>query len=163
MLTSPSAGSVWRNPALLLATGFGVGRAPRAPGTFGSLLGVVVYLAWAHSLRPVEYAGLVAALFLAGIWLCARAERALGVHDSPAIVWDEIVGQLCALSVVRPGWLWIVLAFALFRLFDIWKPFPIGWLNRRVTGGLGIMADDLAAGLAAAIVLEAIAWLTIAI
>lgn len=162
MLTGSSAVALWRSPALLLATGLGVGRIPWAPGTFGSLLSVGLYLIWVGTLGPLEYALGLGALFLIGIWLCARAERTLGVHDSPTIVWDEIVGQLCALSVVRPGWHWIVAAFILFRLFDIWKPFPIGWLNRRVAGGLGIMIDDVAAGLLAAIVLEALAWLTIA-
>ncbi len=149
----------WRSPVLLLATGFGAGRIPRAPGTFGSLVGIAVYLAWARGWPPAVYVMVLTLVFVAGIWLCARAERELGRHDAPAIVWDEIVGQLLALILLPPGWIWIVLAFALFRLFDIWKPFPIGWLNRRVPGGLGIMLDDVVAGLFALLAIEVLAWL----
>ena len=107
---------------------------------------------WAYGL-------MLAALFLAGVWLCGRTERDLGVHDHPGIVRDEIVGQLVALFAAPARWTRIALAFGLFRLFDIWKPFPIGWLNRRVGGGLGIMLDDVTAGLAAAFCLQGLAWI----
>ncbi len=154
----PQGIDLWRNPAHLLAFGFGVGRSPLAPGTFGSLLALPVYLA-VQALPPWAYGVLLAALFLAGVWLCGRTERDLGVHDHPGIVWDEIVGQLVALFAAPAGWTWIALAFGFFRLFDIWKPFPIDWLNRRVGGGLGIMLDDVAAGLAAAACLQSLAWI----
>jgi phosphatidylglycerophosphatase A len=150
---------LWRKPVRFLAFGFGVGYLPYAPGTFGSLLALPLYLFWAQHLSAVGYALLVAALFVAGVGVCGRAERELGVADHPGIVWDEIVGQLVALAGAPAGWAWLALAFGLFRLFDIWKPFPIGWLNRRVHGGVGVMLDDVAAGAAAALCLQAMAWI----
>ena len=88
---------------------------------------------------------LVAALALAGIWICGESSRRLETHDHSAIVWDEIVGFLAVTLVLPPEPLWWLAAFALFRLFDIAKPWPVGYLDRRVGGGLGIMLDDLAA------------------
>jgi len=102
---------------------------------------------------------ILAALFLLGVWACARTERDLGVHDHPGIVWDEIVGMLVTLFLAPAGWAWLLIGFGLFRLFDIWKPYPISWLNDHVKGGWGIMLDDLAAGMAAAASLQALAWL----
>mgnify|MGYP000747760729 CR=1 FL=1 len=96
----------------------------------------------------VAYALVLMAVTLAGIWLCGRAAQDLGVHDHPGIVWDEIAGYLLTMMAAPAGWPWIVIGFVLFRLFDVWKPWPIGWLDRRVQGGLGIMLDDLVAGAA---------------
>jgi len=142
-----------RRPVPLLAFGFGAGLAPKAPGTAGSLVALPIYY-FAIALPALGYAALVALLFIAGIVICARAERALGVHDHPGIVWDEIVGLLATLFMAPPGWLWVAIGFGLFRLFDIWKPFPVSWINHRVGGGLGIMLDDLAAAVYAALVLH---------
>lgn len=140
-------------PVHLLALGFGTGLSPRAPGTAGTLIGVLFYLALQH-LPPVYYIGVIVVLFALGVWICGRSASELGVHDHPAIVWDEIVGYLVTMIAAPAGWAWVVLGFVLFRLFDIWKPWPIRWLDRRVQGGLGIMIDDVIAGIFALAVLQ---------
>jgi phosphatidylglycerophosphatase A len=153
-LPKPSMG----NPVHLLAFGFGAGCSPKAPGTMGTLLAVALYLPLSR--LPLEfYLAAVLAVSLVGIWLCGRAARDLGVHDHPGIVWDEIAGYLVTMIAAPAGWAWILAGFALFRLFDIVKPWPIGWLDRRVPGGLGIMLDDLVAGLLAAVCLQSAAAL----
>lgn len=144
--------SLLRDPGHLLALGFGSGLAPRAPGTFGTLAAVPVYLLCAQ-LPLMIYLLVTAIAFVLGVYLCGRTARALGVHDHPGIVWDEVVGYLLTMALAPPGWLWVVMGFACFRLFDIWKPWPIRVLDRSVHGGLGIMLDDLLAGAAAALVL----------
>ena len=146
------------HPAHLLSLGFGAGYAPRAPGTAGTALGVLVYLP-AGQLPWSWYLALVAVLYAAGVPLCARTAAALGVHDHPAIVWDEVVGYLAAMFLAPAGWQWIVLGFALFRLFDIAKPWPIRLVDRRVKGGNGIMLDDLLAGLCALTLMQLIAYI----
>lgn len=100
-------------------------------------------------------------MFLAvGIWACGVAGRALGVHDHGGIVWDEVAAFLMVLPFAPPSLLGFVLAFALFRLFDIWKPFPIGWLDSRVPGGFGVMLDDvLAAGYSILVLLGVARWM----
>lgn len=145
------------NPLHLLAFGFGSGLAPRAPGTFGTLVAVPIYLL----LQPLPlslYLVLLACAFLAGIGICGRTSRDLGVHDHGGIVWDEIVGFLVTMLPVREVWWWILPGFVLFRFFDILKPWPIAWLDRHVRGGAGIMLDDLAAGLYAAALLGLARW-----
>ncbi|HHH48951.1 MAG TPA: phosphatidylglycerophosphatase A [Gammaproteobacteria bacterium] len=149
--------SVWRNPVHFLAFGLGSGAAPVAPGTFGTLAAIPLYLLLAP-LPLWGYLLAVAAVSLAGIWLCGRTSRDLGVHDHPGIVWDEFAGYLVTMIAAPAGWLWIAAGFVLFRLFDILKPWPIRWIDRRVHGGLGIMLDDLLAGVLAALVLQAVAW-----
>ncbi|MHB8454773.1 MAG: phosphatidylglycerophosphatase A family protein [Acidiferrobacterales bacterium] len=148
----------WRNPVHLLAFGLGAGAMPFAPGTFGTLAALPLYLL----MRPLAapwYGLIVIVFFAAGIWLCGTTARQLEVHDHPGIVWDEIVGFLVTMFMAPAGWIPIVAGFVLFRLFDIWKPFPICWLDNHVKGGLGIMLDDLAAGVAAALVLNGAFWL----
>lgn len=145
--------SVWRNPIHFLAFGLGSGAAPWAPGTFGTLAAVPLYLL----LAPLPLWGYGLALVfvsLLGIWLCGRTSRDLGVHDHPGIVWDEFAGYLLTMTAAPRGWLWIVVGFALFRLFDILKPWPIRWIDRQLHGGLGIMLDDLLAGVFAAACLQ---------
>jgi len=144
------------NPVHLLAFGLGSGCVPRAPGTFGTLMAVALYLPLARLDLPWYLAVLVVAS-VAGIWICGRTSRDLGVHDHGGIVWDEFAGFWLTMTAAPPGWPWIIAGFLLFRLFDIWKPWPIGWLDRRVGGGLGIMLDDLVAGLFALLVLQAAA------
>ncbi len=143
MKTLPSAD--WRNPIHWLAFGLGSGAAPKAPGTAGTLaaLPLAYLLSW---LPLLSYLLLVAVLFLLGIYLCDRTANDLGVHDHPGIVFDEWVGLLVTLAAVPLTWWSLLLGFALFRFFDILKPWPIGWLDRHVSGGLGIMLDDLLAG-----------------
>jgi phosphatidylglycerophosphatase A len=144
-----------RNPVHLLSLGFGSGLAPVAPGTFGTLVAVPLYLLlW--PLEPWLYAAVVVAAFLAGIGLCELTARRLGVHDHPGIVWDEIVGYLITMSLAPAGLLWVGIGFVLFRLFDILKPWPIRWADRRVGGGFGIMLDDVLAAGYAWLVLQAL-------
>jgi len=147
------------NPVHLLSLGFGSGLAPRAPGTAGTLIAIPVYLLMT-GLGPVGYLLVTLFLLYIGIHLCQATAQRLGVHDHPAIVWDEIVGYLLTMVAVPLGWVWIVAGFVLFRLFDIWKPWPIGFFDRRVSGGLGIMFDDLLAALYASIVLQLIIYVT---
>jgi len=149
--------SVWRNPVHFLAFGLGSGAAPVAPGTFGTLAAIPLYLLLAP-LPLWGYLLAVAAVSLAGIWLCDRTSRDLGVHDHPGIVWDEFAGYLVTMIAAPAGWLWIAVGFALFRFFDILKPWPIRWIDRQVHGGFGIMLDDLLAGVFAALALQAMVW-----
>jgi phosphatidylglycerophosphatase A len=135
-----------KRPLMWLATGFGAGLSPVAPGTAGSLVGVLFYLAMAGLALPL-YLALVLVLAIIGIWVCERAGRALAVADHPSIVWDEIVGLLIAMAATPPSWQGLVSGFALFRLFDILKPWPVGRIDRSVKGGLGVMLDDVMAGL----------------
>lgn len=147
-----------RNPLHWLAVGFGSGLSPRAPGTLGTLAAVPFYLLvsdwplWAYLL-------LLLLGCLAGIVICEAATRAIGVEDHGAIVWDEFMGFGITMIAAPQGWGWIVAGFGLFRLFDILKPWPIGWLDRRVKGGLGIMLDDLLAGLFAWLCMQGLALL----
>lgn len=142
----------------LIATGFGAGLAPVAPGTFGTLLGIPIYLLL-HPLPVGVYIAITAALFVAGIVVCECAERNMARHDAPEIVWDEIVGYLITMAFAPPGWLWIAVGFVLFRLFDIWKPFPIRRIDRTLPGGFGTMLDDALAGIYASVVLQLLAAL----
>jgi len=157
-MIKPEFAVLLRHPAYFIAFGGGSGLAPKAPGTFGSLAAIPLYLLLAP-LAPIIYFFVALALFALGVWACARTERDLGVHDHPGIVWDEIVGMLVTLFLAPAGWVWLLIGFGLFRLFDIWKPFPIGWLNAHGKGGWGIMLDDVAAGVAAAVCLQVFAWL----
>ncbi len=133
-----------KNPVHLLAFGFGSGCAPFAPGTWGTLLAVLLYLPLSL-LSLKAYFWVLVLVILSGIWLCGRTSRDLGVHDHGGIVWDEFAGYFVTMTAAPAGW-WLVIGFLFFRLFDIWKPWPIGWLDKRVQGGLGIMVDDLVAG-----------------
>ena len=142
-----------RHPVDFLALGFGSGLLPRAPGTAGTIVAIPLYLVMQSLALPV-YVLLVAVLFLLGIPICAHTAKRLGVHDHPGIVWDEIVGYLVTMTFAPTGWLWVLAGFLLFRFFDVLKPWPIRWLDRRVGGGFGIMVDDLLAGIAAAAVLQ---------
>ncbi len=144
-------------PLHFLAFGFGAGCSPRAPGTMGTLVAVALYLPLSHLPLPL-YAAVTLAVALAGIPICGWSARQLGVHDHPGIVWDEIAGYLLTMLGAPAGLGWVVAGFVLFRLFDILKPWPIRWLDRRVGGGLGIMLDDLAAGVAAAACLQLAAY-----
>ncbi|MCC6208082.1 MAG: phosphatidylglycerophosphatase A [Gammaproteobacteria bacterium] len=158
MKAAPLPTAILRDPRHWPALGFGLGAAPVAPGTFGTLLGIPLYLLLV-GLPLTVYLAVVALLFLVGIAACRVTARALGVHDHPAIVFDEVVGYLVTMTLAPSGMWAIATGFALFRLFDIWKPWPIRWIDRRVHGGLGIMLDDLLAGVFALLVLQLIAWM----
>lgn len=148
---SPTWAELRRDPLLLLAFGFGSGLAPRAPGTAGSLVALLLFPVLAL-LPPAGYGLVVAVALVAGVPLCARAT---GARDHPGIVWDEFVGLWIALAGCPLQWQWLLAGFAWFRLFDIWKPWPIRWADRHIHGGFGIMLDDVLAGVAAWLVLAA--------
>ena len=146
------ASTVLRDPVHFLAFGFGSGLLPIAPGTWGSFFTALVYW-WFAPVDLYVLLGISAVLFVLGIWICGTSSRRLGVHDHGGIVWDEIVGMLLTLSVVPPEPLWIVAAFFAFRLFDVWKPWPIRDVDHSLHGGLGIMLDDVLAAAYAALAL----------
>lgn len=150
---TPSFAELLRNPVQLLAFGFGSGLAPKAPGTAGTVLAVVLYLPLSH-LSLVTYSAVVIVAAVLGVWVCEVASRQLGVHDHGGIVWDEFVGFWITMWAVPAGWPWIVAGFLLFRFFDVVKPWPIGLLDKKVGGGFGIMVDDVIAGLMACGVLH---------
>jgi len=145
-----------RRPLHFLAFGFGAGCSPKAPGTMGTLMALALYLPLSR-LPDWAYLGVTLAVAVSGVFICGWSARRLGVHDHPGIVWDEIAGYLVTMLWAPRGLIWALLGFVLFRFFDILKPWPIGWLDRRVGGGLGIMLDDLAAGLAALGLLQLLA------
>ncbi|MFA9461917.1 phosphatidylglycerophosphatase A [Thiohalorhabdus methylotrophus] len=133
-------------PVVWLAEGLGLGRIPLAPGTFGTLLGIPLYMVLSAALPWHLYLLVVLAALPLHVWICSVGARAYGVGDPSGIVWDEVVGILIALTAAPPGWAPVVAGFIVFRAFDILKPFPISWLDARISGGLGIMLDDVVAG-----------------
>ena len=144
--------SLLKNPIHALALGFGTGLSPKAPGTVGTLVGVAAFLIIDHFIvSDIVYLGITLLGFIAGIFICQYTAKALGVHDHPAIVWDEVIGYLVTMAFAPSGWLWVLIGFVLFRLFDIWKPWPIRLIDRSVHGGFGIMLDDVLAGIYAAL------------
>lgn len=145
------------NPVCLLAFGFGSGLAPKAPGTLGTLAALPLYLLAAPLPLPA-YLALVLAMFVAGVWLCGRCEQIIGVEDHSGIVWDEFVGLFVTFIAAPVSVFNVVAGFCLFRLFDVWKPWPIAWFDRRLHGGLGIMLDDILAGVYAALCLSTLRY-----
>ena len=144
-----------------LALGFGSGLAPKAPGTFGTLaaLPLVVLLSFAGQSWLLLF---IIFGTLLGIYVCGKAAADVGEHDHGAIVWDEIIGFALTMLFVPISWQSVLLGFILFRLFDILKPWPISWFDRRVHGGLGIMLDDVLAALPALAILHllvSLSWL----
>jgi len=147
-------------PDTLIATWFGIGLIRRAPGTWGSLAALPCAAGLHLAVGPWGLAAAAGVVALAGVWASARYAAALGGGDPGAVVVDEVAGQWLALVPLPLDPLWYAVAFALFRLFDIAKPWPIGWLDRNLRGGQGIMADDLAAGLVAgALAFALLTWL----
>ena len=132
------------NPLLFLAFGFGSGLAKKAPGTMGTLAAIPVYWLFAQT-NFITYSILTTVAIVGGIWICGIAAHKLGEHDFGGIVWDEVAGYLITLWLVPCTWQTIVAGFVLFRLFDIFKPWPMRWLDRHVAGGFGIMIDDVLA------------------
>jgi phosphatidylglycerophosphatase A len=154
----PNTKFLLQHPAHFLALGFGSGLARRAPGTFGTLVGLPAF-ALLLLLPESAHLPIIALLFLIGIPICTRTGNALGVSDHGGIVWDEIVAMLLVLEFTPHHWLWWLAAFALFRLFDIWKPAPIRQCDAKLKGGFGVMFDDLLAALYAIATLKALQWL----
>lgn len=139
-----------------LGVGLGSGLSPKAPGTAGSLLVLVLVPLWVW-LGFYASVAVIIVMSVVGIWICGRTADIMQVHDDGRIVWDEFAGQsitlLPLLLLNQVHWWSVLLAFGLFRLFDIWKPWPIGYADRQMQGGLGIMLDDILAGVIAAVVL----------
>ncbi|NBC48130.1 MAG: phosphatidylglycerophosphatase A [Gammaproteobacteria bacterium] len=149
-------------PEHWIAFGFGAGLSPMAPGTMGTLVAVPIYLVLA-SLPGMVYGIALAALIAIGIWACSKVLAESDDQDPPSIVWDEVLGFLVAMAAAPMISLnWIILGFLLFRLFDIYKPWPVSWFQRRFHGGFGIIADDLAAGAMAWLVLKVMAMIVVA-
>ena len=148
---------VWQDPFYFIAFGFGSGLMPVAPGTWGTLAAMPVYLLLANSAWGV-YITLTVAAFLLGILACDRVSADLGVHDYSGIVWDEVVGYLLTMFLAPVTLGWMVMGFLLFRLFDIWKPQPIGFIDQHVKGGIGIMLDDVLAAVPAWAIMQLLIW-----
>lgn len=144
-----------KNPVHFLALGFGSGLAPKAPGTFGTLAAIPVFLLLSLFSNPVILAAIVISSVI-GIYLCGRTAKDVGVDDHPAIVWDEFVGFFITMYLSEITLSTIVVGFILFRIFDILKPWPISIADKKLHGGFGIMLDDILAGLAAFAVMQLI-------
>jgi phosphatidylglycerophosphatase A len=154
-----TARQILTDPVLFLAFGFGSGLVKKAPGTMGTLAAIPVYL------LAVQFNVWIFALFtllatIAGVWICDGAAKKLNEHDYGGIVWDEVAGYLITMLFVPFSWPALISGFLLFRLFDIFKPQPIKWVDSHVAGGLGIMLDDVIAALFAGLLLYAMqSWL----
>lgn len=145
------------NPIHLAAVGFGSGLASKAPGTFGTLAAIPIY--FLLSFLTIEtYIIVLIISSLLGFWFCHVTSRDMGVHDHKAIVWDEFVGYWITMVTVPFTIKWAIIGFVLFRFFDILKPYPISVLDKKVSGGFGIMIDDIVAGIFAAILLQCLIY-----
>ncbi len=145
------------NPHHVLALGFGSGLSPIIPGTIGTLAAIPFYLILSY-LTPMAYLAAIVLGLIVGIYSCHRTTRDIGIDDHGGIVWDEFIGFFITMIGAPAGWGWIVIGFILFRIFDILKPQPIRWIDSHLSGGLGIMLDDVLAGAMALIVLQALAF-----
>ncbi|MGB0494822.1 MAG: phosphatidylglycerophosphatase A [Kangiellaceae bacterium] len=137
---------VFTNPIHLLAFGFGSGLSPKAPGTFGTLAAIPLFLL-VSDIALEFYLLFCLVVSLVGIYICGKSAQLLKTHDHPGIVWDEFAGFFITMIAVPFSWQNVILGFVFFRLFDILKPWPIRWLDKNVDGGLGIMLDDIVAGI----------------
>ncbi len=159
---NPNLRFLLQHPAHLFGLGFGSGLAKKAPGTFGTIVGLPLF--WLISIYSVPMQLImISAMFLVGIYFCDATGKALGVSDHGGIVWDEIVAMMLVLTFTPNQWQWWLIAFLLFRLFDIWKPFPIRQCDAKLKNGFGVMFDDLLAAIYAIIGLKALLWLNIQI
>jgi phosphatidylglycerophosphatase A len=155
----PIPKAVWTNPFYFIAFGLGSGAIPFAPGTFGTLLAIPFYLL----LRPLPlYAYLLFLVFFIAFsaWISDRVSKETHTHDHPGMNIDEFAGFFVTMINAPHGWLWILFGFVLFRLFDIWKPWPIRFIDEKVQGGFGMILDDIVAGLFAMCIIQITAiWL----
>ncbi|WP_112220835.1 phosphatidylglycerophosphatase A family protein [Legionella quinlivanii] len=148
---------VWQDPAYFIAFGFGAGLAPVAPGTWGTLAAFPIYLLMSSLSLPL-YLLITLLFFILGVYVSDRVSADLGEHDYSGIVWDEVVGFLLTMALVPPKLTWMIIGFLLFRLFDIWKPWPITIADEKIKGGFGIMFDDVLAAVPAWIILQLLIW-----
>jgi len=149
----PTLSDVIKRPAVLLACGLGAGLIPKAPGTFGTLAAIPLFL-WMQHLSMLSYLLITAAFFVMGIWLSTEAIKIFHRDDPSEVVWDEVVGFLITMIAAPTGWQWLVVGFVLFRIFDIWKPWPVSLADQKLHGGLGIMLDDVIAGIYALLCIQ---------
>ena len=147
-----------RSPTLLLAFGFGSGLSPIAPGTLGSLAAIPIWLLLIKLPITLYWLAVLLATVI-GVYICGRATAKLGVHDHSGIVWDEFVGLWIAMAFLSPTFGSIICGFILFRFFDIVKPWPIGWLDKKLQGGTGITIDDIVAGVFSAVIAGYLSYL----
>ncbi|KZX77325.1 phosphatidylglycerophosphatase [Oleiphilus sp. HI0009] len=138
--------SLLKDPRCLLAFGFGSGYSAKAPGTIGTLTAIPFYLLLSH-LDNFSYLVVCATAFVIGCYICEIASKKLGVEDHGGVVWDEYVGYWIAMYGAPAGCEWVIIGFVLFRIFDIFKPWPIKVMDKNIKGGIGIMIDDVVAGL----------------
>lgn len=153
----PSVSFLLQHPAHFFALGLGSGLAAKAPGTVATLIGLPLF--WLISVYDLStQLAVIATLFLLGVYFCSVTGKALGVVDHGSIVWDEIVAMMLVLTVTPNQWPWTLTAFLLFRLFDIWKPYPIRQFDQKLKNGFGVMFDDLLAAGYAMLVLLVLMW-----
>ena len=150
---------IFSNPIYFLAFGFGSGFLPKAPGTFGTLAAMPLYLLLV-SFPVWLYAVLLVIAFCLGILICGKTSEYLRTHDHSGIVWDEFVGYWITMFMAPVSWVWMFVGFFIFRIFDIFKPWPIKKIDKHVKGGLGIMLDDVLAGIMGALCIQALVVLT---
>ena len=156
-MAKPDIKFLLSHPAHFFSLGFGSGLAPKAPGTFGTVVGLPLF--WLISGYPLNVQlFIIAALFIIGIYFCNITGKALGVADAGGVVWDEIVAMMLVLAFAPRTWLGWLVAFLLFRLFDIWKPYPICYFDAKLKNGFGVMFDDFLAAIYTILVLKFIVW-----
>lgn len=155
-----TARKVITDPVLFLAFGFGSGLAPKAPGTFGTLVAIPIYFLLLDATTSVYVAAIII-FSLFGVWICDQAVKRLGVEDHQGIVWDEMAGFLITMAAVPFSWMSLCMGFVLFRFFDIVKPWPIRTVDQQIKGGLGVMLDDVLAGLFAMAIMLALSSLSV--
>lgn len=158
MTKHPNLQFLLQHPAHFFGLGFGSGLAKKAPGTFGTLIGFPLFFLIA-TLDITVQLGIISLLFILGIYFCDITGKNLGVTDHGGIVWDEIVAMMLVLTFTTNQWQWWLAAFLLFRLFDIWKPFPIQQFDTKLKNGFGVMFDDLLAAIYAIVSLKGLQWL----
>jgi len=151
------AKSVFQDPIYFIAFGFGTGLMPTAPGTWGTLAAIPLYLLLVGTHWGV-YLFFTLIAFILVVWVCDKVTQDLGVHDYKGIVWDEVVGYLLTMFMAPQGVSWMICGFILFRIFDIWKPQPIDYIDQKVRGGFGIMLDDVLAAVPAWLLMQLLAW-----
>ncbi|SRR5579883_281893 len=154
----PIPDSVWTNPLHFVAFGFGAGAIPIAPGTFGTLMGIPFYLAL-RTFPPLVYFILLIFIILGSIWICNKVSKEIHVEDHQGMCLDEIVGFLVTMFALPFATKWIIIGFILFRLFDILKPPPIRFLDEKLKGGVGMILDDVVAGIFSCIILHLLTWI----
>lgn len=152
-----TARQVFTHPVHFLAYGFGAGLSPKAPGTMGTVMAIPLYVLLMYLGKDAYYAATLVGLG-AGVFICGYTAARMGIDDPKGVVWDEIMGYLITMRGLPLNWIWVLGGFLLFRLFDIWKPWPIRWVDRHIKGGAGIMFDDLIAAIFACVLLNLAAY-----